>query len=65
MQQPTLVFEQSTALYQCYAPAIFAYLLRQLGSREDAEDMLLEVFLAVLEKEIPLEHDEPRIRALI
>lgn len=36
-------------LYQHYAPSIFAYLLRHSGSREDAEDILLEVFLAVLE----------------
>lgn len=65
MQQPIPVFERSTALYQSYAPAVFAYLLRQLGSREDAEDMLLEVFLAVLEKETVLEQDGQRIRALI
>lgn len=36
-------------LYQRYAPSIFAYLYRQTTSREDAEDLLLEVFLAVRE----------------
>lgn len=36
-------------LYRQYAPVIFAYLYRQTVSREDAEDILLEVFLAALE----------------
>ncbi|MBV9229830.1 MAG: sigma-70 family RNA polymerase sigma factor [Chloroflexi bacterium] len=65
MQRPTPGFEQSTTLYQRYAPTIFAYLLRQVSSREDAEDLLLEVFVAVLEKETVLECDEQRIRAFI
>src|SRR5262245_34545350 len=65
MQQPTPDFEQSTTLYQRYAPTILAYLLRQVGSRADAEDLLLEVFMAVLEKETVLERDEQRIRAFI
>lgn len=38
-----------TNLYKHYAPSIFAYLYRQTGSREEAEDLLVEVFLAVLE----------------
>jgi RNA polymerase sigma factor (sigma-70 family) len=37
-------------LYSRYAPSIFAYLYRETSSREDAEDLLLEVFLAVLER---------------
>lgn len=37
------------ALYQQHAPAIFAFLLQQTSSREDAEDLLLEVFAAALE----------------
>jgi RNA polymerase sigma factor (sigma-70 family) len=37
------------ALYRQYAPAIFAYLLRRAPSEEDAEDILVEVFLAALE----------------
>jgi RNA polymerase sigma factor (sigma-70 family) len=36
-------------LYQHYAPVIFAYLRRHVNSWEDAEDLLLEVFLAALE----------------
>lgn len=38
-------------LYQQYAPAIFAYLLQHMRSEEDAEDILVEVFLAALENE--------------
>ena len=38
-------------LYQRHAPALFAYLLRQTSSREDAEDLLVEVFLAALERQ--------------
>ena len=44
-------------LYRCYAPAILAYLRRHLPTQEDAEDLLLEVFLAALEY-------EPRLAAL-
>lgn len=36
-------------LYQRYAQSIFAYLRTHMSSREDAEDILLEVFLAALE----------------
>jgi DNA-directed RNA polymerase specialized sigma24 family protein len=36
-------------MYQRQAPVIFAYLCRHASSREDAEDLLLEVFLAALE----------------
>lgn len=35
--------------YQRYSPALFAYLYRQTPTREDAEDILLEVFVAALE----------------
>jgi RNA polymerase sigma-70 factor, ECF subfamily len=44
----------AAALYQQHAPVIFAYLRRHVGSWEDAEDLLLEVFLAALE------HDQLR-----
>ncbi len=37
-------------LYQRFAPLLFAYLYRHTVSREDAEDLLLEVFLAALER---------------
>jgi len=36
-------------LCQRHAPAIFAYLRQRTPSREDAEDVLVEVFLAALE----------------
>src|SRR5689334_16559879 len=39
------------ALYQEHAPTIFAYLRGRMSSLEDAEDVLLEVFLAALEHE--------------
>lgn len=39
-----------TEIYQQYAPGIFAYLYRHLGTIEDTEDLLLEVFLAALER---------------
>lgn len=37
-----------TALYQRYAPTLFAYLHRHAGSLEDTEDLLLDVFEAAL-----------------
>lgn len=40
----------AAALYQTYAPMIFGYLRRQTPSREDAEDLLVEVFLAAFER---------------
>src|SRR5579863_941371 len=36
-------------LYRCHAPGLFAYAFQQTASREDAEDIVLEVFLSVLE----------------
>src|ERR1051326_10835 len=63
MRQPERVFERSTALYESHAPAILAYLLRQVGSREEAEDLLLEVFTLLLEKEATLHTDERSVRA--
>ena len=36
-------------LYRCYAPGLFAYVYRQTTSREDAEDIVLDVFLSVLQ----------------
>ncbi len=37
-------------MYQKYAPEIFAYLRLHTPTREDAEDLLVEVFLAALEQ---------------
>lgn len=39
----------NTQLFHRHAPAIFAFLRQQTSSREDAEDLLLEVFTAALE----------------
>jgi RNA polymerase sigma factor (sigma-70 family) len=36
-------------LYELHAPALFAYLRRQTTSREDAEDLLVDVFVAAIE----------------
>lgn len=38
-------------LYQNHAPALLMFLCRQLPTREDAEDVLLEVFQAAIESE--------------
>ena len=40
----------AAALYQQHGPLIFAWLLKQAHSWEDAEDLLLEVFLAAFEQ---------------
>lgn len=44
------VFESAcyAELYQRHAPGLFAYAYRQTASREDAEDIVLDVFLMVL-----------------
>ncbi|GHO91734.1 RNA polymerase subunit sigma [Reticulibacter mediterranei] len=67
MPQPYMVYMQASdaEFYQRYAPAIFAYLLRNVGSREDAEDLLLDVFLAVLEKRQSADVDEQRLATWI
>lgn len=39
------------ALYQQCAPALYAYLVQHTLSEEDAEDILVEVFLAALENQ--------------
>ncbi len=41
-------------LYQLYADKLLSYLYRRVSSRTDAEDILCEVFLAVLEQEMAL-----------
>lgn len=66
MQQPERTMLEDapgTALYQRYAPAIFAYLLKQTASREDAEDLLLDVFLAAMERGNLIDLKEPEQRA--
>jgi hypothetical protein len=38
------------ALFDRSGPVLFAYILKHVRSREDAEDLTLEVFTAALEK---------------
>jgi len=38
-------------LYRRYAPILFAYVYQQTSSREDAEDIVLNVFLSVLQNQ--------------
>jgi RNA polymerase sigma-70 factor (ECF subfamily) len=38
-----------TELFQRYAPAVFTYLQKHIKYREDAEDVLLDTFTAVIE----------------
>ncbi|HEY7418640.1 MAG TPA: RNA polymerase sigma factor [Ktedonobacteraceae bacterium] len=42
--------EMTMKLFHRYAPSLFAYLRQHTASREDAEDLLHEVFAAVLEQ---------------
>src|SRR4051794_29258677 len=51
-QNPCMAQDDASlsALYQRFAPVIFAYIYKNTSSREDAEDLLLEVFLAALER---------------
>lgn len=54
----------SAELYQRYAPELLAYLCKRTSSLHDAEDILLDVFLAVLEYEAGLlEMPEEKQRA--
>lgn len=53
MQQPLSKENQDarplSILYQEHAPQVFTYLRLHLRSKEDAEDLLVEIFLACLE----------------
>jgi RNA polymerase sigma factor (sigma-70 family) len=54
MQQPVQRDDEQQkamveGLFRHYAPAIFAFLLQQTSSREDAEDLLLEIFTTILD----------------
>jgi RNA polymerase sigma-70 factor (ECF subfamily) len=57
--------ESDAELYQRYAPMLLAYLLRRIASREDAEDVLLEIFLAVFQKRSTTGLDEQRLQYFI
>lgn len=43
--EPTFYAE----LYRCHASRLFAYVYQQTTSREDAEDIVLDVFLSILQ----------------
>jgi RNA polymerase sigma-70 factor (ECF subfamily) len=65
MYQSNSLCVSSLAIFESHAPVVLAYLLRQVRSREEAEDLLLEVFTVVLEKESALPQDERACRAWI
>ncbi len=41
--------QEMSLLYKKYAPGLLAYARMRLGSEEDAEDLIVEVFLAAIE----------------
>lgn len=43
--------EKNSALYTDFAPPILAYLARMVSDRRDAEDLLVDVFMAAFEHE--------------
>jgi RNA polymerase sigma-70 factor (ECF subfamily) len=49
--------------YKAHAPAILAYLRLRVATPKDAEDLLLEVFLAALQRLDLLEYRSKRQRA--
>jgi RNA polymerase sigma factor (sigma-70 family) len=49
--EQSLYDEFYTQVYQRYAPALFAYVYRHTSSREDAEDIVLDVFLSMLQNQ--------------
>jgi DNA-directed RNA polymerase specialized sigma24 family protein len=53
----------AAVLYRHHGPLIFAWLLKHTQSWEDAEDLLLEVFLAALEHQRLLAVQEEKRRA--
>lgn len=61
--QQTADHSLAAALYQKHAQTVFLYLRRHLSSQEDAEDLLLEIFLCAVEKQTPLKLPEQQQRA--
>lgn len=54
--------DPGAALYDRYGPAIFAYVYLYTSSREDAEDLTLEVFIAAMERaNLSLLNDKERL----
>lgn len=56
--EPASGSSQVAALYQAYAHRLFAYAIRHVPAREDAEDVVLEVFVAALESRVLLLRSE-------
>ena len=56
--EPTITDSPTAALYQAYAPALLNYTRRHISSREDAEDIVLGVFVAALESNVLLARNE-------
>lgn len=50
-------------LYQRYARQILAYIRPRVDTQEDAEDLLVEVFLAIMQNETPLSLSENTLLA--
>ncbi|HET8843303.1 MAG TPA: sigma-70 family RNA polymerase sigma factor, partial [Ktedonobacteraceae bacterium] len=46
------------ALYQRHARMVLAYIRQRVSSKEDAEDLLVEVFLVAIQNETPLHLNE-------
>lgn len=61
LEQQAIEAESPVAnLYQRHAPAILAYVRKHVSCAEDAEDVLLDVFLAALEHRAVFLHLEER-----
>ena len=57
---PSLEHSLYGELYRRYAPGLFAYAFQHVASREDAEDIVLDVFLSVLQNQRFLTFDEQK-----
>jgi RNA polymerase sigma factor (sigma-70 family) len=47
--EPLVDDELYAEIYRRYAPALFAYVYQRISAREDAEDIVLDVFLSLLQ----------------
>lgn len=56
--EPSIDDSPTAALYQAHAPALLNYVRRHISSREDAEDIVLGVFVAALESNVLLTRSE-------
>jgi RNA polymerase sigma-70 factor (ECF subfamily) len=64
-QKETSLLEHSSyaELYRRHAPGLFAYAQKQTSSREEAEDIVLDVFLSILQNQRFLDFDEKKQEA--